>query len=183
MIAFECMYLFINEWKKHFESCSLPSMNKLLLVMLLLLLCTLICNLSTIQNPGILCFIDIFPSLCHSFLQRSPACWRLSLLIWVGMHWTSGRGSPVSACQSDWCSSEVLCAGLMWCSCVLGQLKVNNPELMEQAVTALQNLAQQCSDPSAVQDLVKHLFGILGGQWMLSGLQQPWNFQMTTSVT
>uniref|UniRef100_A0A671S6H6 EIF-2-alpha kinase activator GCN1-like n=1 Tax=Sinocyclocheilus anshuiensis TaxID=1608454 RepID=A0A671S6H6_9TELE len=46
---------------------------------------------------------------------------------------------------------------------ISSQLKANNPELMEQAVTALQNLAQQCSDPSAVQDLVKHLFGILGG--------------------
>uniref|UniRef100_A0A8C2KJ99 GCN1 activator of EIF2AK4 n=1 Tax=Cyprinus carpio TaxID=7962 RepID=A0A8C2KJ99_CYPCA len=54
---------------------------------------------------------------------------------------------------------------------ISSQLKANNPELMEQAVTALQNLAHQCSDPSAVQDLVKHLFGILGGQWMLSGLQ------------
>uniref|UniRef100_A0A671RTY5 TOG domain-containing protein n=1 Tax=Sinocyclocheilus anshuiensis TaxID=1608454 RepID=A0A671RTY5_9TELE len=54
---------------------------------------------------------------------------------------------------------------------ISSQLKANNPELMEQAVTALQNLAQQCSDPSAVQDLVKHLFGILGGQWMLSGFQ------------
>uniref|UniRef100_A0A672Q131 GCN1 activator of EIF2AK4 n=1 Tax=Sinocyclocheilus grahami TaxID=75366 RepID=A0A672Q131_SINGR len=54
---------------------------------------------------------------------------------------------------------------------ISSQLKANNPELMEQAVTALQNLAQQCSDPSAVQDLVKHLFGILGGQWMLSWLQ------------
>lgn len=67
--------------------------------------------------------------------------------------------------------------------CVLGQLKANNPELMEQAVTALQNLAHQCSDPSAVQDLVKHLFGILGGQWMLSGLQRSWHFKMTISVT
>ncbi|KTF90711.1 hypothetical protein cypCar_00030591, partial [Cyprinus carpio] len=46
---------------------------------------------------------------------------------------------------------------------ISSQLKANNPELMEQAVTALQNLAHQCSDPSAVQDLVKHLFGILGG--------------------
>ncbi len=152
-------------------------MIKLLLLMLLLSLCTLICNLS-IQNPGILCFIDIFSSFCHSFLQRSPACWRLSLLIWVSTRWTSGRESPVSACLYDWCSSEVSCAGLMWFSCVLGQLKANNPELMEQAVTALQNLAQQCSDPSAVQDLVKHLFGILGGQWMLSGLQQSWNFHL-----
>ncbi|XP_026072938.1 eIF-2-alpha kinase activator GCN1-like [Carassius auratus] len=46
---------------------------------------------------------------------------------------------------------------------ISSQLKANNPELMEQAVTALQNLSQQCSDPSAVQDLVKHLFSILGG--------------------
>uniref|UniRef100_A0A672PXU6 GCN1 activator of EIF2AK4 n=1 Tax=Sinocyclocheilus grahami TaxID=75366 RepID=A0A672PXU6_SINGR len=49
---------------------------------------------------------------------------------------------------------------------ISSQLKANNPELMEQAVTALQNLAQQCSDPSAVQDLVKHLFGILGAWFM-----------------
>uniref|UniRef100_A0A8C1NXN2 GCN1 activator of EIF2AK4 n=1 Tax=Cyprinus carpio TaxID=7962 RepID=A0A8C1NXN2_CYPCA len=54
---------------------------------------------------------------------------------------------------------------------ISSQLKANNPELMEQAVTALQNLSQQCSDPSAVQDLVKHLFSILGGQWMLVWLQ------------
>ncbi|KAI4899225.1 hypothetical protein NFI96_030703, partial [Prochilodus magdalenae] len=43
------------------------------------------------------------------------------------------------------------------------QLKASNPELMEQAVQAVQNLSHQCSDPSAVQDLVTHLFGILGG--------------------
>ncbi|XP_061115886.1 stalled ribosome sensor GCN1 [Conger conger] len=46
---------------------------------------------------------------------------------------------------------------------IASQLKANNPQLMEQAVQALQNLAQQCSDPTAVQDLVTHLFGILGG--------------------
>ena len=34
---------------------------------------------------------------------------------------------------------------------------------MEEAVQAMQNLAQQCSDPSAVQDIVTHLFKILGG--------------------
>uniref|UniRef100_W5M0K4 Stalled ribosome sensor GCN1-like N-terminal domain-containing protein n=1 Tax=Lepisosteus oculatus TaxID=7918 RepID=W5M0K4_LEPOC len=43
------------------------------------------------------------------------------------------------------------------------QLKANNPALMGQAVVALRNLAQQCSDPSAVQDLLTQLFSILGG--------------------
>lgn len=46
---------------------------------------------------------------------------------------------------------------------ISSQLKANNPQLMEQAVQAMQNLAQQCSDPSAVEDVVKHLFNILGG--------------------
>ncbi|KAF1388856.1 hypothetical protein PFLUV_G00067070 [Perca fluviatilis] len=46
---------------------------------------------------------------------------------------------------------------------IASQLKANNAELMEQAVQAMQNLAQQCSDPSAVQDIVTHLFKILGG--------------------
>ncbi|KAG5281404.1 hypothetical protein AALO_G00071760 [Alosa alosa] len=45
---------------------------------------------------------------------------------------------------------------------IASQLKANNLVLMEQAVQALQNLAQQCSDPSAVQDLTAHLFAILG---------------------
>ena len=49
-------------------------------------------------------------------------------------------------------------------SVVTGQLKANNPLLMEQAVQAMQNLSQQCSDPSAVEEVVKHLFNILGGQ-------------------
>ncbi|KAG8596974.1 hypothetical protein GDO81_002124 [Engystomops pustulosus] len=44
-----------------------------------------------------------------------------------------------------------------------GQLKSNNPQLMDEAVVALQNLAHQCSDPSAVEALGKHLFAILGG--------------------
>ncbi|CAJ0964905.1 unnamed protein product [Ranitomeya imitator] len=44
-----------------------------------------------------------------------------------------------------------------------GQLKSNNPQLMDEAVVALQNLAHQCSDPSAVEALSKHLFAILGG--------------------
>lgn len=49
-------------------------------------------------------------------------------------------------------------------ACVSGQLKANNAQLMEEAVQAMQNLAQQCSDPSAVQDIVTHLFKILGGE-------------------
>lgn len=48
--------------------------------------------------------------------------------------------------------------------CVSGQLKANNPQLMEQAVQAMRNLAKQCSDPSAVQDVITHLFSILGGK-------------------
>lgn len=48
--------------------------------------------------------------------------------------------------------------------CVSGQLKANNTQLMEEAVQAMQNLAQQCSDPTAVQDIVTHLFKILGGK-------------------
>lgn len=48
--------------------------------------------------------------------------------------------------------------------CFSGQLKASNVELMEHAVQAMQNLAQQCSDPAAIQDLVKHLFSILGGE-------------------
>lgn len=47
---------------------------------------------------------------------------------------------------------------------VSGQLKANNAQLMEEAVQAMLNLAQQCSDPSAVQDIVTHLFKILGGE-------------------
>nr|XP_055023389.1 eIF-2-alpha kinase activator GCN1 [Misgurnus anguillicaudatus] len=46
---------------------------------------------------------------------------------------------------------------------IASQLKANNQELMEKSVEALENLAKQCSDASAVQDLVKHLFSILGG--------------------
>lgn len=50
------------------------------------------------------------------------------------------------------------------CVCVSGQLKANNMQLAEAAVQAMQNLAQQCSDPSAVNDVVSHLFKILGGE-------------------
>ncbi|XP_066545283.1 stalled ribosome sensor GCN1 isoform X2 [Amia ocellicauda] len=43
------------------------------------------------------------------------------------------------------------------------QLKSNSPVLMEQAVLALRTLAQQCSDATAVQELLTLLFNILGG--------------------
>ncbi|KAM8866194.1 stalled ribosome sensor GCN1 isoform 2-T2 [Synchiropus picturatus] len=46
---------------------------------------------------------------------------------------------------------------------VASQLKANNMQLMDEAVQAMQNMAQQCSDPTAVQDIVSHLFKILGG--------------------
>ncbi|XP_019394778.1 PREDICTED: eIF-2-alpha kinase activator GCN1 isoform X1 [Crocodylus porosus] len=42
-------------------------------------------------------------------------------------------------------------------------LKSNSPQLMDEAVVALKNLAWQCSDPSAVESLGRHLFAILGG--------------------
>ncbi|KAJ6659087.1 hypothetical protein lerEdw1_019390 [Lerista edwardsae] len=43
------------------------------------------------------------------------------------------------------------------------QLKSNSSQLMDEAVVALKNLARQCSDPSTVESLAKHLFAILGG--------------------
>uniref|UniRef100_A0A8C5CDD9 GCN1 activator of EIF2AK4 n=1 Tax=Gadus morhua TaxID=8049 RepID=A0A8C5CDD9_GADMO len=46
---------------------------------------------------------------------------------------------------------------------VASQLKANNPQLMQEAVQAMQNLAQQCSDPTSIQEVVTHLFLILGG--------------------
>ncbi|XP_061672508.1 stalled ribosome sensor GCN1 [Syngnathoides biaculeatus] len=46
---------------------------------------------------------------------------------------------------------------------VASQLKANNAQLMEESIQALQHLARQCSDPGAVQDVVTHLFKILGG--------------------
>uniref|UniRef100_A0AAR2KIY6 TOG domain-containing protein n=1 Tax=Pygocentrus nattereri TaxID=42514 RepID=A0AAR2KIY6_PYGNA len=56
------------------------------------------------------------------------------------------------------------------------QLKASNTELMEQAVQALRNLSQQCSDPNAVQDLITHLFGILGGsEGKLTAVAQKMN--------
>lgn len=60
------------------------------------------------------------------------------------------------------CQGEVF--SLLKYFCVTGQLKANNAQLMEEAVQAMQNLVRQCSDPTAVQDIVTHLFKILGGE-------------------
>ncbi|XP_053135159.1 eIF-2-alpha kinase activator GCN1 [Hemicordylus capensis] len=43
------------------------------------------------------------------------------------------------------------------------QLKSNSSQLMDEAIVALKNLSRQCSDPSTVESLGKHLFTILGG--------------------
>ncbi|KAF7238429.1 eIF-2-alpha kinase activator GCN1 [Varanus komodoensis] len=43
------------------------------------------------------------------------------------------------------------------------QLKSNSSQLMDEAIIALKNLAWQCSDPSTVESLGRHLFAILGG--------------------
>lgn len=54
--------------------------------------------------------------------------------------------------------------------CVSGQLKANNTQLMEEAGQAMQNLAQQCSDSTAIKDIVTHLIKILGGKLSIHGL-------------
>uniref|UniRef100_A0A8B9G4V9 GCN1 activator of EIF2AK4 n=1 Tax=Amazona collaria TaxID=241587 RepID=A0A8B9G4V9_9PSIT len=51
-----------------------------------------------------------------------------------------------------------------------GHLKSNSVQLMDEAVVALKNLARQCSDPSAVESLGRHLFAILGENFVLSGI-------------
>ncbi|XP_077163690.1 stalled ribosome sensor GCN1 isoform X1 [Paroedura picta] len=43
------------------------------------------------------------------------------------------------------------------------QLKSNSSQLMDEAIVALKNLARQCSDPTTVESLGRHLFAILGG--------------------
>uniref|UniRef100_A0A4W3H8T3 GCN1 activator of EIF2AK4 n=1 Tax=Callorhinchus milii TaxID=7868 RepID=A0A4W3H8T3_CALMI len=43
------------------------------------------------------------------------------------------------------------------------QLKSNNTQLMDEAALAVRNLTHQCSDPAAVESLVRHLFAVLGG--------------------
>ncbi|XP_029296590.1 LOW QUALITY PROTEIN: eIF-2-alpha kinase activator GCN1 [Cottoperca gobio] len=76
--------------------------------------------------------------------------------------------SPENAMQTVSCLLSALTLDLSQYGMDIGkaiasQLKANNVQLMEEAVQAMQNLAQQCSDPSAVQDIVTHLFKILGG--------------------
>ncbi|XP_059192909.1 stalled ribosome sensor GCN1 [Centropristis striata] len=76
--------------------------------------------------------------------------------------------SPENAMQTVSCLLSAVTLDLSQYAMDIGkaiasQLKANNAQLMEEAVQAMQNLAQQCSDPSAVQDVVTHLFKILGG--------------------
>ncbi|KAL0979528.1 hypothetical protein UPYG_G00186210 [Umbra pygmaea] len=76
--------------------------------------------------------------------------------------------SPENAMQTISCLLASLTLDLSQYAMDIGkgiasQLKSNNPLLMEQAVQAMQNLAQQCSDPSSIQDVITHLFSILGG--------------------
>uniref|UniRef100_A0AAQ5YCU2 TOG domain-containing protein n=1 Tax=Amphiprion ocellaris TaxID=80972 RepID=A0AAQ5YCU2_AMPOC len=76
--------------------------------------------------------------------------------------------SPENAMQTVSCLLSAVTLDLSQYAVDIGkaiasQLKANNAQLMEEAVQAMQNLAQQCSDPTAVQDVVTHLFKILGG--------------------
>ncbi|KAJ4944183.1 hypothetical protein JOQ06_012728, partial [Pogonophryne albipinna] len=76
--------------------------------------------------------------------------------------------SPENAMQTVSCLISALTLDLSQYAMDIGkaiasQLKANNVQLAEEAVQAMQNLAKQCSDPSAVQDIVTHLFQILGG--------------------
>ncbi|XP_072770375.1 stalled ribosome sensor GCN1-like [Nerophis lumbriciformis] len=76
--------------------------------------------------------------------------------------------SPENAMQAVSCLLSALTIDLSQYSmdivkAIASQLKANNAQLMEDAIQALKNLAQQCSDASAVQDIVTHLFKILGG--------------------
>ncbi|XP_023197971.1 eIF-2-alpha kinase activator GCN1 isoform X2 [Xiphophorus maculatus] len=76
--------------------------------------------------------------------------------------------SPENAMQTVSCLLSAVTLDLSQYAMDIGkaiasQLKANNAQLMEEAVKAMQNLAQQCSDATAVQDIVTHLFKILGG--------------------
>ncbi|XP_040898957.1 eIF-2-alpha kinase activator GCN1 [Toxotes jaculatrix] len=76
--------------------------------------------------------------------------------------------SPENAIQTISCLLSAVTLDLSQYAMDIGkaiasQLKANNTQLMEEAVQAMQNLAQQCSDPTAVQDIATHLFKILGG--------------------
>ncbi|XP_034546988.1 eIF-2-alpha kinase activator GCN1 [Notolabrus celidotus] len=76
--------------------------------------------------------------------------------------------SPENAMQTVSCLLSAVTLDLSQYAMDIGkaiasQLKANNAQLMEEAVQAMHNLAQQCSDSSAIQDIVTHLFKILGG--------------------
>ncbi|XP_019724953.1 eIF-2-alpha kinase activator GCN1-like [Hippocampus comes] len=76
--------------------------------------------------------------------------------------------SPENAMQAISCLLSALTIDLSQYAMDIGkaiasQLKANNAQLMDEAIQALQNLARQCSDSNAVQDIVTHLFKILGG--------------------
>ncbi|XP_012704734.2 eIF-2-alpha kinase activator GCN1 isoform X1 [Fundulus heteroclitus] len=76
--------------------------------------------------------------------------------------------SPENAMQTVSCLLSAVTLDLSQYAMDIGkaiasQLKANNAQLMEEAVKAMENLAQQCSDATAVQDIVTHLFKILGG--------------------
>uniref|UniRef100_A0A8D3CE50 GCN1 activator of EIF2AK4 n=1 Tax=Scophthalmus maximus TaxID=52904 RepID=A0A8D3CE50_SCOMX len=76
--------------------------------------------------------------------------------------------SPENAMQTISCLLSAVTLDLSQYAVDIGkaiasQLKANNAQLMDEAVQAMQNLAQQCSDPTAVQGIVTHLFKILGG--------------------
>ncbi|XP_061586476.1 stalled ribosome sensor GCN1 [Cololabis saira] len=76
--------------------------------------------------------------------------------------------SPENAMQTISCLLSAVTLDLSQYAMDIGkaiasQLKANNVQLMEEAVQAMQNLAKQCSDSTAVQDIVTHLFKILGG--------------------
>uniref|UniRef100_UPI0037E8FE79 stalled ribosome sensor GCN1 n=1 Tax=Semicossyphus pulcher TaxID=241346 RepID=UPI0037E8FE79 len=76
--------------------------------------------------------------------------------------------SPENAMQTVSCLLSAVTLDLSQYAMDIGkaiasQLKANNAQLMEEAIQAMHNLAQQCSDPTSVQDIVTHLFKILGG--------------------
>uniref|UniRef100_A0A8C9FXS7 GCN1 activator of EIF2AK4 n=1 Tax=Pavo cristatus TaxID=9049 RepID=A0A8C9FXS7_PAVCR len=73
--------------------------------------------------------------------------------------------SPENVIESECHHCASLCQGApAFVHHVLGHLKSNSVQLMDEAVVALKNLARQCSDPSAVESLGRHLFAILGGE-------------------
>uniref|UniRef100_A0A3P8W649 GCN1 activator of EIF2AK4 n=1 Tax=Cynoglossus semilaevis TaxID=244447 RepID=A0A3P8W649_CYNSE len=76
--------------------------------------------------------------------------------------------SPENAMQTISCLLSAVTLDLSQYAMDIGkaiasQLKANNTQLMEEAGQAMQNLAQQCSDSTAIKDIVTHLIKILGG--------------------